>query len=297
MKRKSFVVILSVAFALTTLLGCGIQPAKAPLETTENAAVGAKETTLETAQTSEDEKKIEEKAKTKTEGEGYDTPEDAIRAYAKYLKEGDINKIYSVFAVESYLTHYDMLQHYENYSVFYPYALPSQGYCSILLDGTELANELNIENRKTYISTNVYRSYIYCMTEQIDNEETKEKINNANPIHLEEGEVGEVVDYFELNPGFADMEIKEIMKPSDFGPISRDQISKYDERMKNQMDAEDVKDVCIRVCVDGKDYVIFMLAACYGNKWYLVQFYNTVSSLLGMNSISGGIGEYDLLVQ
>ena len=28
-----------------------------------------------------------------------------------------------------------------------------------------------------------------------------------------------------------------------------------------------VKDVCIRVSVDGKDYVIFMLAACYGNKW------------------------------
>ena len=125
----------------------------------------------------------------------------------------------------------------------------------------------------------------------------KEKINNANPIHLEEGEVGEVVDYFELNPGFADMEIKEIMKPSDFGPISRDQISKYDERMKNQMDAEDVKDVCIRVSVDGKDYVIFMLAACYGNKWYLVQFYNAVSSLLGMNAISGGIGKYDLLVK
>lgn len=58
-----------------------------------------------------------------------------------------------------------------------------------------------------------------------------------------------------------------------------------------------VKDVCIRVSVDGKDYVIFMLAACYGNKWYLVQFYNAVSSLLGMNSISGGIGEYDLFVQ
>ncbi len=296
MKRKSFAVILSVALALTTLLGCGIQPAKAPSEATDTSAVGAKETTLETAQTSEDEKKVEEKAKTKTEGEGYDTPEDAIRAYAEYLKEGDINKIYSVFAVESYLTHYDMLQYYEDYHIFYPYAFPTQGYCQILLDGSELANGLNIENRKSYISTNVYRSYIYCMTEQIDNEETKEKINNANPIRLEE-EVGEVVDYFELNPGFADMEIKEIMKPSDFGPISRDQISKYDERMKNQMNAEDVKDVCIRVSVDGKDYVIFMLAACYGNKWYLVQFYNAVSSLLGMNAISGGIGKYDLLVE
>ncbi len=57
------------------------------------------------------------------------------------------------------------------------------------------------------------------------------------------------------------------------------------------------KDVCIRVSVDGKDYVIFMLAACYGNKWYLVQFYNEVSSLLGMNAISGGMGKYDLLVK
>ena len=30
------------------------------------------------------------------------------------------------------------------------------------------------------------------------------------------------------------------------------------------------KDVCIRVSVGGKDYVIFMLATCYGNKWHLV---------------------------
>lgn len=44
-------------------------------------------------------------------------------------------------------------------------------------------------------------------------------------------------------------------------------------------------------------FAFAMLAACYGNKWYLVQFYNEVSSLLGMNAISDGIGKYDLLVK
>ena len=64
--------------------------------------------------------------KTKMEGAGYKTPEDAVMAYAEYLKNGDMEGMISTFAVESYVEHFDMRAHLEYYDSYFPYRYTSQ---------------------------------------------------------------------------------------------------------------------------------------------------------------------------
>lgn len=228
------------------------------------------------------------------QGEGFDTPEDAIRAYAEYLRDGDINGIYSVFAVESYLKHYDMKEAFEYTHAYQPY-LQNTNNPILLLDGSDLANGINLESRKSYIKSELYKSYIYCMAQQIDDEEIRAQILSTNPKALEDEDIDDVISFLESNPGFKDMKIKDIMKPSDFGFEREDFMNDSDDSLKKILGVDDIENVSLRISFDGDDYVIFMVAARYGNKWYLVNFNNVVCYRLGVSSLSGGMVLYDSL--
>ncbi|MBP5763128.1 MAG: hypothetical protein J6W48_09170, partial [Lachnospiraceae bacterium] len=49
----------------------------------------------------------------KLEGDGYETPEEAVTAYAEYLQAGDFDGILSTFAMESFEENYSVEEFYD----------------------------------------------------------------------------------------------------------------------------------------------------------------------------------------
>ena len=58
------------------------------------------------------------------EGSGWNTPEDAVLHYLDGLKEQDLDKMISAYAVESYIDHFDPQAYLERYYQFYPCMTP-----------------------------------------------------------------------------------------------------------------------------------------------------------------------------
>ena len=56
--------------------------------------------------------------KASIEGKGYDTPEEAIVAYAEAIKTGDLSKLMATHAVETYVDRYDLEENIERNHVY-----------------------------------------------------------------------------------------------------------------------------------------------------------------------------------
>ncbi len=88
------------------------------------------------------------------EGDGFDTPEEAITAYCEALKEGDFEKAVSTFAIESYCEHYDYVGQLQRVG----FILPLQAQITsnpITPAANETAGQLNIMIRQNQITRQI----------------------------------------------------------------------------------------------------------------------------------------------
>ena len=59
----------------------------------------------------------------KVEGNGYNSPEEALLAYAEALKTGNVDNILSTFAVETYVERFDLAEYWDNIGTVHPSGL------------------------------------------------------------------------------------------------------------------------------------------------------------------------------
>ena len=92
----------------------------------------------------------------KIEGDGFATPEEAITAFAEALQEGDLDKMISTFAIESYCERYDMAGLIQRVASIQPTFLITPGYPA--LDQTEdFTTRLNAEDRRADLILKIER--------------------------------------------------------------------------------------------------------------------------------------------
>ena len=97
----------------------------------------------------------EETLETKMEGDGFDTPEEALTAYIEAFKKMDMNGMVSVYAMESFLENLDLEALVEKQQVYsfrtrYNYIPQENPY----------ASALNLEKRRSWITDLVQQQYV-----------------------------------------------------------------------------------------------------------------------------------------
>ena len=231
----------------------------------------------------------------KFEGEGYDTPEEAVTAYAEYLKAGDFDGIVSTFAVESYKDNFNVEKFYDRIRVFSP-AMSNSGTQFVMLGNeSDLTTAVNIENRKAYISANVFRQSTIPMIEQVEDEELYACFTGgATYVISDDDELDILMDFLNSSPEFEDMEIGKILKASDFNSNYKTGLKEY-IKGKEKAWCGDIENVSMKLEIDGEDYVLFMTCVRYDDKWYIAEFGNYYSLAAGISPAAAGLCPKDSL--
>jgi len=225
----------------------------------------------------------------KLEGKGYDTPEEAVLAYAEYLKAGDFDNIVSTFAMESYVDNYSVKEYYDRIRAFSPNVINvGQQYVKLGYD-SDLITSINLENRKAYISGNVFRQCIIPMCAKIDDDNLSSTFTKGIPYTIgDEEKLDAVMDFINSSPEFEDMKIGECLDVSKINPDYLKGLKDSVKRKEKEWGG-DIEYVCLELKIDGEDYVLCMTCVCYDDRWYNAEFSNYYGMIFAVPTSAGGL--------
>ena len=214
----------------------------------------------------------------KIEGSGYDTPEDAAKAYLEALKNQDIDAMVAAFAVESYAEHYDLQAMYERLQAYTPsleMKLPA---------GSDYNNEWNIQGRRASILSQIEYQYFQYNVPSANMDSTMVLTDNPNLISDMKKDTKNYV--------FSDLKITGTMAPED---LSDQYLSKINqENIGKQVkaygvDSKDVANVVITFEADGGSWYFCPQMIRYDGRWYIQTLSGNLSALLGWQYSYGGL--------
>lgn len=230
------------------------------------------------------------------EGEGYDSPKEAALAYVEALKEGDVEKMISTFAVESYVANMDLEGWIEK----------AGGYSSTLQPGfwsiDDYTESVNILRRKNQLVNGIY--YQYMMLSELGFEDEA----FTYPISVQRMEAGEyeefdsVEEFYDalMDPDWmeklSEMEIGDVLTAEDLeDELGENFFSEhnkaYNERTFEILNADDYAMLAVEIELDGEEYYQCLNMICYDGKWYNCFFSGTIGQFFGTSPLGAGLAE------
>lgn len=220
--------------------------------------------------------------KATVEGKGYDTPEEAIVAYAEALKSGDMAKIMAVHAVETYVDRYDLEEYIDKVRVY-------NNAMDCPMPNTDAhTRQMNIVFRQNTIARQQQYLYLYVafgepyepvpitVHENGDYTSTSKFLRELTQEEwleiLAEMEVGDVGDYRDV-----DIE-KDTWKNTQ---------KKVYSDMEKYLGCDEVTGLALEITLDGEDYYLCADLVCYGGKWYVYKVGSTIGSLASADNMTG----------
>ena len=208
------------------------------------------------------------------QGEGYDTPEAALQAYLDFLRQGDLDGMLSVFALESHASQMDFAASIE----YSPYNLTTGNYSSGPLPPvSDTARAFNLEGFRSAAARDLYQQYLYFMlrgTEYLNSSyqyfpssktETAEREALAAALDRE-------VSFSELQfLGFVESEPY-------FTDRQAESFRRYQTRQLAAAGAEELRELSAEIRLDGEDFVLFFTLARYEGRWYILNLGNYLYS-------------------
>ncbi len=214
----------------------------------------------------------------KIEGPGYDTPEDAAKAYLEALKNQDVDAMVATFAVESYAENYDLQVMFERLQCYSPtldMKLPA---------GRDYNNEINIEGRRAAILRLIESQYFLYNVPSASLDVTTLLTDNPNLISDMEKETKNYV--------FSDLKITGTMAPEEMTDLylSENNQENISKQVKPYgVDSKDIANVVITFEADGDTWYFCPQMICYDGRWYIQTLTGNLSSLLGWAPSYGGL--------
>lgn len=235
----------------------------------------------------------------KIEGNGFDTPEEAVLAFMEALKKGDVTGILSTFAVETFVDNCDMKVVFEGLKSYTPTSfLP-------LLNTDEYTRDINLIYRQKKITDNLINMYLTVVLDGWEDAAS----DYLRPVKDSE--------YADINELISDMESTDWMgllaelnvdaanvyrpeealayKPEEkFDNINKgiaDKIEESISRRRAYFGCDDSTVRVVDVTIDGVDYFLCMEVACYDGRWYNVNQGDIVTSIVMGSSRTGGLIE------
>jgi len=185
----------------------------------------------------------------KLEGDGFDSPEDAMKAYIEGLRDGDLNRVISVYAIESYVENFN-LEAYLNVMRFYMHGLASPPKAN------EFVTSLNFENRRGQVANEILKNYFYLCDPGLAKGFIAIK---------DEAQASEFVDRLNknLNKSFQNIQIVEFAHPTEANLRMLEPLTKARgaERLIDRATAV--------INLGGNEFILDCGVVKYGGKWFL----------------------------
>ena len=215
----------------------------------------------------------------KMEGDGFDTPEEAVTAYIEGLGNNDIDAMLSPFAIETYVENYSIEKNVERMKAY----IPSVKY---LPNISEFASRINSEIRREEIMGFIRGQYLV-----LQNSNLIVGDNAGQMVMIGEGKDYEsgsdfVAGYFASDDSAY---ISDLRFDGDF--IDPAKVSDAYTSESNQKNLESLTEVMgadelrstVSVFYRNEDaFALCMDCARYGDKWYLYTPQGNIAMLSGM---------------
>ena len=216
------------------------------------------------------------------EGPGFNSPEEAILAYAAALQKGDVDLILSTFAIETFVENFDMAAYMKNSNTYtFSGLLPipsSDSYTTTL-------NQMMWQYRIVQSLTHMYLSLG-------DYEYNGQMVVFNGSVYDTPEQLMEDMSIENWMGMLANMEIGKVLTFEDlFEPNDNDR--KNLERQKAYLGCEDLVPLAVEINLNGKAYYLTADVACYNGRWYNCKFMGTIALYLGANALSGGLCALD----
>ena len=225
------------------------------------------------------------------EGPGFSTPEDAAKAYLTGLKDQDLDAMLSVFAVESYVDHFD----FEDYL---DYLMSYQSDYEIMIPNTnDYSRELNISSRARQISGQIISQYMLFNMFYNNNTNAADilKYYDKTIVFNDPQEVRNFIEKFERNTEnyiFDNLVIIGTELPEDIANIYLNEAIQKDiarQAVTFGVGTDDLTNVFITLEVDGQIWFFCPQLIRYNNRWYIQTLNGELANLMASRLDAGGI--------
>lgn len=227
----------------------------------------------------EPEETSSESATITSEGEGFDTPEEAVEAYLLALKDADFDGMLSAFAVEAYVDNFDYEAQLNRSHVYNPtytnFALPSSN---------NFMQSVNVEIRRSSITGSILQQYIILREPDLDLSEIV-KLEDETAVSEFVAQLNEAFDVSR----FSTLEVLGFIPPEDLSDTYMiDGNQETLQEIANVYGAEQFESCTATIQLDSDAYLLCFDVIMYNNKWYIYQMGGNIGILLSLSTEMAG---------
>ena len=216
------------------------------------------------------------------EGEGYESPEEAVVAYLEALKKGDVEGMLATFAIETYVSEMDAQADLARMGSFQP------GYGMRLPLGGEYQRQVAVAARYGQLAESLaYQWMLFSWPEGY------EEFGGTRVILTEDGAVEAFLAGLAENDAAArwqEMEVVEFVEPAELSDMYLNESNQQNiARQAAIYGCDEIVTVAVKLDIGGEEWYQCMDVARYGGKWYNLSFIGNIGLLLGLSVYSGGL--------
>ena len=219
-------------------------------------------------------------AAARAEGEGFDSPEAAVMAYLEGLRDGDLHRMISTFAIENYAENFNLEA---NLNMLRTYVM--LGHNQVMPNSNEFVALMNIESRRRNVTLMIQNQYLSLCDLSFDRRQPQRM--------SEEAGIREFVDEFnkDLNePKLYTIEIVKFILPETLNDMYLSE--RTQSRMAQRADilgADQIVSRVVAFTLDGDEYWLCLDVVRYGDKWFLESLGGSFGLLLNIPADDGGV--------
>ncbi|MBQ6508003.1 MAG: hypothetical protein IJI07_00885 [Flexilinea sp.] len=217
----------------------------------------------------------------KFEGEGFDTPEDAVLAFIDAWNREDVRAALSTFAIESLVDHMDTGYYLEYLRQFNP----TQNYFSVPANNIWI-RDLEVVKRYAEVSNFLYNQYL-------TNNSGENARPTGQPIQVKtREEIDNLLSFFE--PPLTESWIGHIRFLEWIDPLLIDRLTSYGalRNMTMQADlygADDIMSLIAHIDLGDHQAILTMECLNYGGRWFNFRTYGQAAMILSLEPLSSGL--------
>lgn len=215
------------------------------------------------------------------EGRGYNSPEEAFLAYTEALKAGNVSKILSTFAIETYVENYDLEAYLDNVGSF----SMAQG---VMESNTPYAKEVNLITRQYQIIQQLRN--LYAVIALGGDSINQPIVFNGTPYN----DVDDFLDDYVMDDWMnilGEMQVDDDFQYLD-DYLDGDALDRAEENLEMQCDfygCSEIVPLALEIELDGEEYLMTINVARYDGKWYNLTPNGLISTLLGSSPNTAGL--------
>jgi len=234
--------------------------------------------------------------KTRFEGPGYATPEEAVTAYIDAIISMDLQQLWSTYAIETLVENYNFKYQIEKSQSYY---LRGNTWVPLTNDLGYAENiALRLNNTAPFLSRSFFSELMYPLSVQFSDGYTLNSQMSPLPeewIGLSNRQFSRLLeDYtYEQQKRLQSMEIVDILFPDEFARFAeKNRIDWFIEpyldieihKNISQIDlfgADEILDLIIILNIDNEEYIVAPSVIRYGEKWRVLSNYSDAAVALG----------------